>query len=180
MDRFGPTGKVSKKLVHLLRWSSFPRRTGLNFGWMDRAQRLLGMGSCPSDMCSRIGETHFTRDMCLGQSHWTHITLTSQWYVFLRPHIPSAVCTGMCSRVGETHFTRIGICIRGNTFHGGTRTKRAALVLFKRCKMSSRSANDYEGKGLLDTKENSQRKIVFRKIPWMLTTWTSYHCPMME
>ena len=36
-DRFGPTGKVSKKLVHLLRWSSFPGRTGLNFGWMDRA-----------------------------------------------------------------------------------------------------------------------------------------------
>ena len=24
MDRFGPTGKVSKKRVHLLRWSSFP------------------------------------------------------------------------------------------------------------------------------------------------------------
>ena len=32
MDRFGPTGKVSKKLVHLLRWSSFPGWTGLNFG----------------------------------------------------------------------------------------------------------------------------------------------------
>ena len=32
MDRFGPTGKVSKKLVHLLRWSSFPGRTGWNFG----------------------------------------------------------------------------------------------------------------------------------------------------
>ena len=40
MDRFGPTGKVSKKLVHLLRWSSFPGRTGLNFGWMDRAPCL--------------------------------------------------------------------------------------------------------------------------------------------
>ena len=37
MDRFGPTGKVSKKQVHLLRWSSFPGRTSLNFGWMDRA-----------------------------------------------------------------------------------------------------------------------------------------------
>ena len=37
MDLFGPTGKVWKKLVHLLRWSSFPGRTGLNFGWMDRA-----------------------------------------------------------------------------------------------------------------------------------------------
>ena len=40
MDRFGPTGKVSEKRVHLLRWSSFPGRTGWNFGWMDRAQAL--------------------------------------------------------------------------------------------------------------------------------------------
>ena len=40
MDRFGPTGKVSKKLVHLLRWSSFPGRTGLDFGSMDRAPFL--------------------------------------------------------------------------------------------------------------------------------------------
>ena len=37
MDRFGPTGKVSKKRVHLLRWTTFPGRTGWNFGWMDRA-----------------------------------------------------------------------------------------------------------------------------------------------
>ena len=37
MDRFGPTGKVSKKRVQLLRWSSFPGQTGWNFGWMDRA-----------------------------------------------------------------------------------------------------------------------------------------------
>ena len=44
MDRFGPTGKVSKKRVHLLRWSSFPGRTGWNFGWMDRAQRLFTRG----------------------------------------------------------------------------------------------------------------------------------------
>ena len=41
MDRFGPTGKVSKKLVHLLRWSSFLGRTGMNFGWMDRAPWCL-------------------------------------------------------------------------------------------------------------------------------------------
>ena len=27
-----PTGKVSKKLVHLLRWTTFPGRTGRNFG----------------------------------------------------------------------------------------------------------------------------------------------------
>ena len=32
MDRFGPTGRVSKKRVHLLRWSSFPGPTGWNFG----------------------------------------------------------------------------------------------------------------------------------------------------
>ena len=32
MDRFGPTGKVSEELVHLLRWSSFPGRTGSTFG----------------------------------------------------------------------------------------------------------------------------------------------------
>ena len=37
MHRFAPTGKVSKKRVHLWRWSSFPGRTGWNFGWMDRA-----------------------------------------------------------------------------------------------------------------------------------------------
>ena len=40
MDRFGPTGKVWKKRFHLLRWSSFPGRTGWNFGWMDRAPWL--------------------------------------------------------------------------------------------------------------------------------------------
>ena len=32
MDRFGPTGKVSKKLVQLLRWTTSPGRTGLNLG----------------------------------------------------------------------------------------------------------------------------------------------------
>ena len=39
MDRFGPTGKVSKKRVHLLRWTTFSGRTGWNFCWMDRAQQ---------------------------------------------------------------------------------------------------------------------------------------------
>ena len=34
MDRFGPTGKVLKKLVHLLRWSTFPGRTGRKF-WLN-------------------------------------------------------------------------------------------------------------------------------------------------
>ena len=32
MDQFGPTGKVSKKRVHLLRWTTFPCRTGWSFG----------------------------------------------------------------------------------------------------------------------------------------------------
>ena len=32
MDRFAPTGKVSKKQVHLLSWSTFPGRTGLHVG----------------------------------------------------------------------------------------------------------------------------------------------------
>ena len=32
MDRFGPTGKVSKKRVNLLRWTTFPGRTGWSFG----------------------------------------------------------------------------------------------------------------------------------------------------
>ena len=37
MDQFGPNGKVSKKRVHLLRWTTLPGRTSWNFGWMDRA-----------------------------------------------------------------------------------------------------------------------------------------------
>ena len=32
MDRFGPTGKVSKKRVHLLRWTTFAGWTGWNLG----------------------------------------------------------------------------------------------------------------------------------------------------
>ena len=39
MDLFCPTGKVSKKRVHLLRWTPFPGWTGWNFCWMDRAKR---------------------------------------------------------------------------------------------------------------------------------------------
>ena len=35
MNRLGPTGKVSKKLVHLLRWTTFPGWTGRKFGWVD-------------------------------------------------------------------------------------------------------------------------------------------------
>ena len=37
MDRFGPTREVSRKRVHLLRWTYFPGLPGWNFDWMDRA-----------------------------------------------------------------------------------------------------------------------------------------------
>ena len=40
MDRFGPTGKVSKKRVHLLRWSSFPGRNRLEF-WLNGSRPLF-------------------------------------------------------------------------------------------------------------------------------------------
>ena len=36
MDWFSPTGQVLKKLVYLLRWTTFPGLTGRKFGWMDR------------------------------------------------------------------------------------------------------------------------------------------------
>ena len=42
---FGPTGEVSKKRVHLLRWTNFPGRTGCNFGWMDHAHCPQGLFS---------------------------------------------------------------------------------------------------------------------------------------
>ena len=48
MDRFGPTGKVSKKLVHLLRWSSFPGRAGLNFGYRSRPVWVRASGPWPA------------------------------------------------------------------------------------------------------------------------------------
>ena len=58
MVRFGPTGKVSKKQVHLLRWSSFPGRTGLNFGWMDRAlevgKTVIQMGWAVADLLLKL------------------------------------------------------------------------------------------------------------------------------
>ena len=70
MDRFSPTGKVSIKLVHPLRWSTFPRRTGLNFGLMDRTlciQEILVLTKLsvrstylrPSLHVSRIEILHF-------------------------------------------------------------------------------------------------------------------------
>ena len=57
MDRFGPTGKVSKKQVHLLRWSSFPvgpvwmlvEWIAPHFSRSDRLESWLN-GSRPSDL----------------------------------------------------------------------------------------------------------------------------------
>ena len=34
MDRFGPTGEVSKKRVHILRWTTFPGGTGILVEWI--------------------------------------------------------------------------------------------------------------------------------------------------
>ena len=53
MDRFGPTRKVSEKLVHLLRWTTCPGRTGLNFGWMDRAPWQALQGKRDWIICGR-------------------------------------------------------------------------------------------------------------------------------
>ena len=41
MDRFGPTGKVSRKLVHLVRWTTFPGRTGWKI-WMNGPRPQTG------------------------------------------------------------------------------------------------------------------------------------------
>ena len=64
MDRFGPTGKVSKKLVHLLRWTTSPGRTGLNFGWMDRAHEFNTKYTCLLLMTEILGTgTQHERDV---------------------------------------------------------------------------------------------------------------------
>ena len=54
VDRFVPTRRVSKILVHLLRWTTFPGRTGQNFGWMDRTHRHWRSGQIRpiGDHCS--------------------------------------------------------------------------------------------------------------------------------
>ena len=49
MDRFGPitTGKVSKKRIHLLRWTTFPGRTGWNFvEWIAPSDLKLFSDAC--------------------------------------------------------------------------------------------------------------------------------------
>ena len=56
MDRFGPTGKVSKKRVHLLRWTTIPCRTGWNFGWMNCALGFwIHMEIAQSKYCTQSG-----------------------------------------------------------------------------------------------------------------------------
>ena len=74
LDRFGPTGKVSKKRVHLFRWTNFPGRTGWNFGWMDRTPILWIK---PSRTC-RI---HFCYQGPLSKNHVDYILI----YSSLRP-----------------------------------------------------------------------------------------------
>ena len=53
MDRFGPTGKVSKKLVHFLRWTTF---RGRKF-WLNGSRPTVpnNVGSCrPTECCVRL------------------------------------------------------------------------------------------------------------------------------
>ena len=84
MDRFSPTGKVSIKLVHPLRWSTFPGRTGLNFGWMDRTlciQEILVLIKFsvrstylrPSPHVSRIEILHFKYPRIFGGKSHNHL-----------------------------------------------------------------------------------------------------------
>ena len=56
-------GKVSKKLVHLLRWTTFPGRSGWHFGWMDRAQIFL----CTEETSTVLMITEFAFDRALHQ-----------------------------------------------------------------------------------------------------------------
>ena len=81
MDRFGPTGKVSKKRVHLLRWTNFPGRTGWNFGWMDRATEIQyqrGIQNPRRSWTILFGIIHYISLHCLSLH-----TLWIQWVVTL-------------------------------------------------------------------------------------------------
>ena len=71
MDRFGPTGKVSKKLVHILRWTTFPGRTGRNFGWMDRV-------SSSADKWRNLGRDPFNQN-------FRKFRFKTQWIVSVQP-----------------------------------------------------------------------------------------------
>ena len=56
MDRFGLTGKISEKRVHLLRWTTFPGRTVWNFGWMDRASSSMLTSSSIVNVYRQVSE----------------------------------------------------------------------------------------------------------------------------
>ena len=81
MDRFGPNGKVSKKRVHLLRWTTFPGLTGWNFGWMDRALSFF-FNSRTAALVSRVSRlrrsplaracTPFKREVARSVDHLPH------------------------------------------------------------------------------------------------------------
>ena len=57
MDRFGPTRKVLKTLVHLLRWTTFPGRTGRKF-WLNGSRPTVpnnvGSHCRPNECCIRL------------------------------------------------------------------------------------------------------------------------------
>ena len=83
MDRFGPTGKVPKKRVLLLRWTTFPCRTGWNFGWMDRAPCSFKIkGICPTsnsltnalNPSISLGERSHLSNQVVQKSHETSLT----------------------------------------------------------------------------------------------------------
>ena len=79
MDRLGPTGKVSKKRVHLLRWTIFPGRTGWNFGWMDRVPWYQ------SDIINGRHQSKVYRLPCPFFLHPGHALLTSLVDFLFRP-----------------------------------------------------------------------------------------------
>ena len=57
MDRFGPTGKVSKKLVHLSRWTTYLGWTGPPENWPFHLT-ISGTFSTPVPHCSVFSAQH--------------------------------------------------------------------------------------------------------------------------
>ena len=79
MDRFSPTEKVSEKMVHLFRWSSFAGRTGLNFGWMDRAHcRLVSVVKLTTFSRFSWERILFLNSACVNTVSYTHLTLPTK------------------------------------------------------------------------------------------------------
>ena len=105
MDRFGPTGKVSKKRVHLLRWSSFPGRTGWNFGWMDRAQwnRLFVF----APLCNIVTQCwyfdwQFAPSKLRFKFQFASVNVCKPWIICLRADVSYFLC---CTRKRDVCVT---------------------------------------------------------------------------